>query len=357
MKTKRALHILLAAALLLGVLCAPAMAKVVSADDDFYYLDDANVLSEALEGEIFFSNELLYDACGAQIVVVTVDTTGSEAIDDYAYDLFNSWGIGDSKKQNGFLLLLAIRDDNYYALTGTGLSSKFSSGMVKTYNDDYLEPDFAKGDYEAGVKKYFEAVFKRVAETYDASVTTEMGVSAYQEYASKTREAEGFGGTSAPVNYNYGYGREETPGNASALIALIVILIIVLLVVNTRRRSRIRTRNAFVNVPPPPPTPRHFFGTGFGVGYGSTYRPSQRTPTNVRSSGFTSGSSGYSGGSRNTGFSGGSRSSGFGSSSRSSGFGSSSRSSFGGSSHSSGFGSARGGGGGSRGGGAGRGRH
>ena len=115
MRKNRLIRVCALALVLLAFMAVPALAKVVSPGPDFYYLDNANVLSEALEGEIFFANKLLYDACGAQIVVVTVDSTGRDAIDDYAYELFNSWGIGDAAKDNGFLLLLAIEDDDYYA--------------------------------------------------------------------------------------------------------------------------------------------------------------------------------------------------------------------------------------------------
>ena len=86
MKLNRALRLTAVMVLALTLLCAPALAKTVSPGPDFYYLDNANVLSEAVEGEIYFSNKLLNEACGAQIVVVTLDSTGSEAIDDYAYD-------------------------------------------------------------------------------------------------------------------------------------------------------------------------------------------------------------------------------------------------------------------------------
>ena len=151
MKHLKTLRVVVIALALMIVLCAPAMAKVVSPGPDFYYLDNANVLSESLEGEIYFANKLLYDACGAQIVVVTVDTTGREAIDDYAYELFNDWGIGDAAKNNGFLLLLAIDDDDYYARTGSGIDRSFSAGTIKDYYDKYLEQDFAAKRYDAGV--------------------------------------------------------------------------------------------------------------------------------------------------------------------------------------------------------------
>ena len=144
----------------------PAWAAVVRPSEAFYVLDQANVLSDALENEILDSNQRLNRACGAQIVVVTVHTTGSEAIDDYANALFNQWGIGDKGKNNGFLLLLAVGDDNYYALCGSGLQCKFSRGQVKQYLDDYLEADFAAKRYEEGVIRLFNAVYARVAVIY-----------------------------------------------------------------------------------------------------------------------------------------------------------------------------------------------
>ena len=213
------------ALVLLALMAVPALAKVVSPGPDFYYLDNANVLSEALEGEIFFSNKLLYDACGSQIVVVTLDSTGREAIDDYAYDLYNDWGIGDASKNNGFLLVLAIGDDDYYALPGYGLDSRFSAGTIKDYYDKYLESDFAAKNYEAGVRKFFEAVFERIADAYNANVAVADGIAEYKAYIAQSDAAEGFGGyggtrRSGAVNGDYrGYEGESGSGFGMGLIA------------------------------------------------------------------------------------------------------------------------------------------
>ena len=350
MNTKQSLRVLIAALMLLALACAPALAKTVSPGSDFYYLDDADVLSEALEGEIFFSNKLLYDACGAQIVVVTVNSTGREAIDDYAYDLFNSWGIGDVSKNNGFLILLAIDDDDYYALPGSGLDSRFSAGTIKSYYDQYLEKDFAAKNYEAGVKKLFEAVFERIADTYNAEVTPADGVAAYQAYLAENAGADDYGGYNGTrrmdARGNNSYRDDEDEGIGFGFV-LVVLLIIVLVVLMSKGR-RARRRSGVM--PPPPPA----------VGFGRTdYRP---THTVYHGSGYrpsSSGGSGLFGGLSSGGghASSSSRSSFGGGSSRSSFGGGSSRSSFGGSSRSSGFGGGHSGGGGSRGGGAGRGRH
>ena len=344
MKRIVALRVALTTLVLMALLCAPALAKVVSPGSDFYYLDNADVLSEALEGEIFFSNKLLYDACGAQIVVVTVDSTGREAIDDYAYDLFNGWGIGDVAKNNGFLLLLAIDDDDYYALPGSGLDSRFSAGTIKSYYDKYLEADFAAKNYEAGVRKFFEAVFERIADTYSAEVTTAQGIADYNSYVAQNAAADDYGGYNGTrrISADGGdYGYEEEDEGLGFGFLLVVILIIVLIVLMSKGR-RARRRTAIM--PPPPPPPRVVGGLGYRptrtVYHGSVFGSSP-----PRTSGWSSGFGGSS-----------SRSSS--SSSRSSfGGGGSSRSSFGGSSRSSGFGGGHSGGGGSRGGGAGRGRH
>lgn len=333
---KRTARLGLLIAALLVIACAPALAKVVSPGADFYYLDNANVLSEALEGEIFFCNKLLYDACGAQIVVVTVDSTGNAAIDDYAYDLFNSWGIGDAAKNNGFLLLLAIGDDDYYARTGSGLDSRFSASTIKQYYDRYLEEDFAAKRYEAGVKKFFEAVFKRISDTYSADVTVEAGIEAYNEYVARNVTAQGYGGysgsrRSGAVNEDYGEYDEDDGRVGMGFIVFVLLVILVIVLMSKGRRARRRLGV----MPPPPPAPRVF-----------GYRP---TRTVVHTS--------YGAPRRSSGWSSSSSSSSRSSSSRSS-FGGSSRSSFGGgSSRSSGFGGSHGGGGHSSGGGAGRGRH
>lgn len=303
------------------LIALPALA-VPSPNDDFYVLDQANVLSSETEWRIVYNNDLLYDACGAQIVFVTVDDTDGKAIDDYAYDLFNRWGIGSSSKDNGFLVLMAIDDDNYYALPGSGLEKKLSSGEIKLMLDDYLEPDFAVRDYDAGARALFDALYERISDEYSAglrAVTPPSGTSA------STADSRARSG-----------GRESrSPGILSRIIdaigdifiALIVLAIVIVIALFGGFRRRRRRRSIFTPPPPPPPPRSMFFG---GPRPGSSPRPRSNPPRPPRSSG----------GGRPGGFGGSGRSGGFGGGGRSGGFG----------------GGRSGGGGASRGGGAGRGR-
>ncbi len=91
---------------------------------------------------------------------------GGESIEDYAYRLFNSWGIGSTERNNGLLLVLAIGEENYYAQAGYGIDDYFSETRLDDILTEYLEPDFAKEDYEDGVEKTFDVMLSEMSSYY-----------------------------------------------------------------------------------------------------------------------------------------------------------------------------------------------
>ncbi|MBP3388247.1 MAG: TPM domain-containing protein, partial [Clostridia bacterium] len=157
-------HMCAMLALLLALcLAALPVGAVVAVPDPFSYAADyANVLSEDTEGYINEENDSLYSATGAQIAVVTVEFLDGQDIEDYAYDLFNEWGIGSAKYQNGALILLATAEENYYMLLGYGLDRVIAASQLQRLLDDDMEPDFAVGNYDAAVKKSFASLLALV---------------------------------------------------------------------------------------------------------------------------------------------------------------------------------------------------
>ena len=103
--------------LVLVLMAVPAFAVALPDAPTGYVYDGANVLSSSTESYIERTGSALAEACGAEVVVATVDFTDGEDIADYAYDLFNKWGIGDKKANNGLLILLSIGAEDYYATT------------------------------------------------------------------------------------------------------------------------------------------------------------------------------------------------------------------------------------------------
>lgn len=147
---------------------APALASVPERPENQYVLDSANVIEAETEKRIVSENEKLFKETGAQIVIAAVDFLGGEDIEDYTYEMFNSWGVGSSERNNGILLVLAIGEDNYYAQAGYGIDAYFDGGKLQGLLDDYLEEDFAAGDYDAGVGKFFDAVYDEVESYYQS---------------------------------------------------------------------------------------------------------------------------------------------------------------------------------------------
>ncbi|MBQ8972002.1 MAG: TPM domain-containing protein [Clostridia bacterium] len=185
--------ILVSVALLIAQM-AFAESAVPAPTDDFWFLDEANVLSDATEGEIFFSNQRMADVSASEIVVVAVNSTGNYTIDDYANNLYNQWEIN----VEGVLMLLAIQDDDYYVLPGAVLGQSLHSSEIQELLNTYLEPDFAAKNYDSGVKKAFEALYARVAELNHLSVKVQDGINDYEAFiAGEIAEVGGTTGSNA----------------------------------------------------------------------------------------------------------------------------------------------------------------
>ena len=161
--------------LLMCMVCPVCAGAVVQPNDLFYVYDGADVLTDDTEATIVLNNDALYEECGAQIVFVTVDSTGSTDIADYAYELFNDWGIGSAQKNNGVLILMEIGAEDYWYMQGSGIERNLSTADLSDLVYEYLEPDFADADYDRGAEQLFKKLFERVADIYGVNVK-------YREY-------------------------------------------------------------------------------------------------------------------------------------------------------------------------------
>lgn len=140
---------------------------------DTYVYDEAGVLSEGTKEHIINSSYDLSQQSGGEIIVACVNTTGLYDIADYAYEMFNTWKIGGKDKNNGVLLLLSIDEQDYWCLQGEGLERTLSSGKIKLILNEYLEPDFASGNYDAGVLATYNALLGELEAAYGISVDGE----------------------------------------------------------------------------------------------------------------------------------------------------------------------------------------
>ena len=187
---------------------------VVDQSESFYVADYSNVLSNDTEQMIINYNGSLEQQCqGAQIVVVTVDYLDGMYSDEYAYQLFNDWGVGSADYNNGMLLLLAIQENKAWLAYGLGLSSLIDSDQVDSLLDKYFWKDFDRGNYDEAVTSLFNALLAWYDEQYDAQVV--------QSGTSVSSDNEYYTGYSQP---SFGERLSHVLGSIIEILVVIAVL-------------------------------------------------------------------------------------------------------------------------------------
>ena len=179
-------------ALVLAVCCLSALLCGFTIPSDSWVMDDANILSEETEQFVNEKTKILSDACGAQIGVATVDFTGSLSTADYAYEVANEWGLGDSEKNNGVLLLLVPGADDYRCIQGIGLERTLPTSTLSRILNDELEDNWVAGDYDAGVQATVQALYEELADIYNVSEGTAQGGQQTTEPTQPSNEETGY---------------------------------------------------------------------------------------------------------------------------------------------------------------------
>ena len=219
------------AALMVLVSCAAA---APDKPESGFVADEANVLSAGTIEHINEYNEILYSNTGAVIAIATVKNTGGREIDDFTYRLFNDWGVGDRKESNGLLLLLDIEGDNYFLAPGEKLAKILDEDDLWYFLDGYLEDDFAAKDYDAGVRKVFDALY----DWYEGY------------YAPQTPTPDVPGGT-VGVGTVVGGGLLASLLLGRGMFQMILFLIILAVVLDGLRWNRYRRMYLLPGMPPP----------------------------------------------------------------------------------------------------------
>ena len=100
------------------------------------------------------------DTTSTQIVVAVISSTEGENINYLAANWGEKWEIGDAKKDNGVLLLLAKDDRKISIQTGKGTEHLLTDFQSKRIIDRIIIPEFKKGDYYSGLNKGSDYIFK-----------------------------------------------------------------------------------------------------------------------------------------------------------------------------------------------------
>jgi uncharacterized protein len=114
-------------------------------------VDAANILDAETEKQLTAKLASAETQFGPQMVVVTTPSLQGRSIEDYSYDLGNAWGVGDAKRDDGLLLVIAPNERKVRIEVGYGLESSFSNAFAKNILDETILPKFGAGDLQAGI--------------------------------------------------------------------------------------------------------------------------------------------------------------------------------------------------------------
>ncbi|MGI6167524.1 MAG: TPM domain-containing protein [Eubacteriales bacterium] len=147
-------------------------AGIPSPTQAFYVNDFAGVLDGETEQYIIRTAAALEERTTAQLVVVTISDIGEQAVEEYANNLFNKWGIGSADKDNGVLVLLDIGGRQSRIEVGYGLEGALPDGKTGRIQDNYMIPYFKQNNFNEGIRQGFNALLVEIYTEYGIDISS-----------------------------------------------------------------------------------------------------------------------------------------------------------------------------------------
>ena len=172
MPMKKCFSALLTLVLVFTLATAALASGALEPSEDFYVNDQAGTLSESTKELILNASGPLEQECnGAQIVVVTINyLPGGYDSEQYAWQLFNDWGVGSDSANNGMLLLHVVQEDRGWLAVGQGLTNQISTSEINAMLDEYFWPLSDAGQYDEAVASLFPHLIDVYEEIYDVEL-------------------------------------------------------------------------------------------------------------------------------------------------------------------------------------------
>ncbi|WP_462266769.1 TPM domain-containing protein [Mucilaginibacter sp.] len=161
--------------------------------------DFTNTLSEDDKQRLEQKLVAFDDSSSIQVAVVMIKSVGEYDINEYGTTLGRAWGIGNTGKNNGVLLLVAVDDRKVTIQTGYGIEGSLPDITTQQIISNDITPHFKQGDYYGGLDAATTNIIKATKGEYKADAG----------YANRGRKQNGNGG-----------------GGGAGFIILIVIIVL-----------------------------------------------------------------------------------------------------------------------------------
>jgi uncharacterized protein len=136
-----------------GRLAVPPLARVT---------DTAGVLASAQRSRLEAKLAEFEQSKGSQIAVIIVPSTQPEPISDFTNRVGDAWRIGRKGVGDGVLIVVAVKDRRVWISVARALEGAIPDVIATRITRELMGPQFARGDFAAGIDAGVDAVMKRI---------------------------------------------------------------------------------------------------------------------------------------------------------------------------------------------------
>ena len=125
-------------------------------------VDQAGLLRPEQKFDLESKSEALEAATKRQFVVATVKSLEGRTIEEYGYQLGRHWKIGDEKRDDGVILLVAPNEKKVRIETGYGARVFLTDAVSGLIVQNTILPKFRQGDLSGGIMAGADAIIEQM---------------------------------------------------------------------------------------------------------------------------------------------------------------------------------------------------
>ena len=135
-----------------------------------HVVDLAGVISTRRQQDLERLLTTLEQKTTAQMVVLTIESLDGPDINSFSLQTAEKWKIGQKKKDNGLLFVVAVRDRKYRFEVGYGLESVLPDSLLGSLGRKVLVPYFRQGQYGRGISAATGKIVQILARHYGVTL-------------------------------------------------------------------------------------------------------------------------------------------------------------------------------------------
>lgn len=156
---------------LLTLWCLPVLAQQIAVPELRQQVTDiTGTLSTSEQQSLTQQLQDITQKTRAQVAVLIVPSTGDDSIEQYATRVFDNWRLGDAKRNDGILIIVAWSDRTVRILVGYGLEEKVTDALAGDIIRSNMIPAFKQQKLAKGLELAIIALNNRLTSQHQYSV-------------------------------------------------------------------------------------------------------------------------------------------------------------------------------------------